>query len=155
MAIRSSRRLAPVGAFTILAACGQAEESAAPRPVIEQELQVAALSPASGHISGGTRVTISGRSLDRVARVTFGEAAGFDIRVMNDRMLLVTAPPHAAGHVPIVIRDGAGRVSRQSVYYEYMLDVDSSACEGCWDYRASPVRASAPPPSRSRSAASP
>lgn len=154
MAIRSIRRFVPIGAAAMLAACDQqaaaAPEARAPEPVV-----IASASPASGFTAGGTPVVITGGGLRRVTRVDFGAAAGLQLRVLDDRTIQVMAPPHPAGQVLIRVLDGAGAVGRGTLPFVYTPPDTTDPCAGCWDDPAARLRASAPPPSRSRSAASP
>lgn len=54
--------------------------------------EVSALSPATGSLSGGDTVTITGLSLDTVTAVTFGSEPATDLTVVSPTELTVVAP---------------------------------------------------------------
>jgi len=71
-------------------------------------LAVTLISPNSGLPSGGADVTISGAGFTNavVGTVTFGGIPVTSLRVVNAVTLSVTAPPHAAGAVDVVVTIG-------------------------------------------------
>jgi peptidoglycan/xylan/chitin deacetylase (PgdA/CDA1 family) len=69
---------------------------------------VTAISPASGGLAGGTRVTVVGTNFDSVIGVQFGAAAGTSVHVVSATELLVSSPPGAAGTADIVVRTRHG-----------------------------------------------
>jgi hypothetical protein len=67
--------------------------------------------PAAGPSSGGTAVTISGRDLDSVTRVSFGGTPASAFSVVSPTAISATAPPGAAGSTVDVTVTGAGGTS--------------------------------------------
>lgn len=65
------------------------------------------LSPASGPLTAGTTVTITGSSLDTTTKVSFGVNAA-TVTSKTDSQLVVTAPAGAAGAVSVSITTAAG-----------------------------------------------
>jgi hypothetical protein len=70
--------------------------------------RVSAVSPVSGHTSGGTRVTVTGTGFRRVTAVRFGSSLGGAVSVLSTTKLLVTAPAHAAGAVHVRVTGAYG-----------------------------------------------
>jgi len=70
--------------------------------------QVTAVSPATGGVAGGTRVTIRGTHLSGALAVTFGKTTGTSLTVVSATQLVVTAPAHAAGLVTITVLTPSG-----------------------------------------------
>ena len=65
--------------------------------------QVASVSPDSGGIPGGTRVTIRGTNLSAAIAVSFGTRVARQLTVVSDTELQVTSPAHAAGTVDVTV----------------------------------------------------
>ena len=75
--------------------------------------QVAASSPATGSVDGGTPVTITGNSLASVTSVTFGGVPAISVTpdaTSPDTKVVVVAPAHSAGAVDIGITTAGGAV---------------------------------------------
>ncbi|GGR76933.1 hypothetical protein GCM10010269_15190 [Streptomyces humidus] len=73
------------------------------------EPTIATVTPASGPVSGGTAVTITGTNLDSTDSVTFdGNPASF--MVINAATLSTVTPPGTAGAVDVVVTNPAGSV---------------------------------------------
>ncbi|HTW20835.1 MAG TPA: IPT/TIG domain-containing protein [Mycobacteriales bacterium] len=66
------------------------------------------ITPAHGHPSGGTKVTISGLQLAHVTAVKFGNKSGTGLHVVSSTELTVKAPAHAAGVVNVRVLTGGG-----------------------------------------------
>ncbi|QKV95136.1 IPT/TIG domain-containing protein [Streptomyces sp. NA02950] len=65
--------------------------------------------PSSGPIGGGNPVVLIGTNLDTVTSVTFGgTAATIVAQPPTGTVLIVTAPAHAAGAVPVVATNPSG-----------------------------------------------
>jgi hypothetical protein len=64
---------------------------------------LAALSPTSGPIAGGTVVTLTGTGLRAGATVSFGGVAATAVNVASATSATCTAPAHAAGTVDVVL----------------------------------------------------
>ncbi|MET7764308.1 IPT/TIG domain-containing protein [Streptomyces sp. NPDC005393] len=67
--------------------------------------------PSSGPIGGGNPVVLIGTNLDTVTEVTFGPNNPGTIVAKDPTgtVLVVTAPPHAAGAVPVVATNNFGQ----------------------------------------------
>ncbi|GAB2526899.1 amidase domain-containing protein [Paramicrobacterium agarici] len=91
---------------------------------------VEAASPASGSLSGGDTVTLTGSSLSQVTAVMFGEQAATDLTVVDENTITVVAPRHAtyqSGSVAITAKSGEQTVpATGDLSYEYtaVSDVD-------------------------------
>ncbi|MFJ2271909.1 IPT/TIG domain-containing protein [Streptomyces sp. NPDC087849] len=72
-----------------------------------QPPHILTLTPASGSVTGGTTVTVTGLNLSTAAKVAFGPTA-VTPTVLSDSQLTATAPPHAAGSTPVVITTCGG-----------------------------------------------
>ncbi|SDI91049.1 IPT/TIG domain-containing protein [Frankineae bacterium MT45] len=62
---------------------------------------VTLVSPSTGPVTGGTRVTLTGTGFTGVTAVNFGTTAGTGINVASATSLTVTAPAHVAGLVDV------------------------------------------------------
>jgi hypothetical protein len=76
--------------------------ASAPKPVVSR------LSATSAPLSGGTRVTVTGKYFAKVSKVVFGSTAGTSLKVLSSTSLQVTAPKHAAGTVNVEVVAKAG-----------------------------------------------
>ena len=70
--------------------------------------QVSAISPATGGVAGGTRVTIRGTHLTGALAVTFGRTTVTSLTVVSATELEVRAPAHAAGIVDVAVLTPCG-----------------------------------------------
>jgi hypothetical protein len=70
--------------------------------------QLTGISPDSGSISGGTRVTITGTGFTGAKEVMFAGLPGTDLIIADDEHLTITTPAHPAGTVPVAITSSAG-----------------------------------------------
>src|SRR5579859_6213871 len=88
-----------------IAAPPAAVAASGPRPVVSK------LSRASGPVTGGLRVTVTGRYFTKVTKVVFGSSAGKSLKVLSGTKLQITAPGHRAGtvNVEVVTRAGTSR----------------------------------------------
>jgi subtilisin family serine protease len=93
-----------VGAYGTSDVTGAADYTYLARPAP----QVTAVSPATGGVAGGTRVTIRGTHLSGALAVTFGRTTGTSLTVVSPTELVVTAPAHAAGLVNVTVLTPAG-----------------------------------------------
>jgi len=69
------------------------------------------LSQTTGSTAGGTAVTITGRNYTGAAgqlQVRFGTTPASSVTIVSDSTLLVTAPPHAAGTVDVLVQTPYG-----------------------------------------------
>jgi hypothetical protein len=69
---------------------------------------VTGVSPASGSVSGGTDVTITGAGFTGATSVTFGGTAATDVSVVSDGEIHATTPPGNAGTVGVGVGAGTG-----------------------------------------------
>ena len=69
---------------------------------------VAAISPTSGRIAGGTSVTITGSNFTGATAVAFGATAAADYLVDSATQIVATAPAGAAGTVDVTVTTAAG-----------------------------------------------
>jgi hypothetical protein len=86
-----------------IAAPAAVPAAAAPRPVVSK------LSLTSGPVTGGVRVTVTGRYFTKVTKVVFGSSPGKSLKVLSGTELEVTAPGHPAGTVNVEVVAKAGR----------------------------------------------
>ena len=84
-------------------------------PICAQAAQpsVTTISPASGSVSGGTALTITGTDFTGATGVTIGGVAGTSFSVDSDTQISVTTPARtgndaAIGRVPVVVQHGDG-----------------------------------------------
>lgn len=64
--------------------------------------------PDEGYNTGGTVVSLTGKNFLGVSEVTFDGLPGVNLFVPSDDVLIVTAPPHAAGQVSILATSPSG-----------------------------------------------
>ncbi|HEY3407088.1 MAG TPA: IPT/TIG domain-containing protein [Propionicimonas sp.] len=93
-----------VGAYGTSDATSAAHYTYLPHPAP----QVTAVSPATGGVAGGTRVTIRGTHLSGALAVTFGRTTGTSLTVVSPTELVVTAPAHVAGIVDVTVLTPSG-----------------------------------------------
>jgi len=102
-------------------------------PGAPASLAVVTLTPSSGHMSGGTLVTISGTGFRGIMAVSFGGVAATNVSVISSTLLTATAPAHPHGDVDVVVANAAGQISGLSRRFTYLTEnIDSG--EGSWDY---------------------
>ncbi|MFM9634489.1 MULTISPECIES: IPT/TIG domain-containing protein [Streptomyces] len=73
---------------------------------------ITTVSPSTGPAAGGTVVTIKGTRLDGVSGVTFGAAAGVELRAVSATELRVKAPAGSAGATNVTIAADSGNVTK-------------------------------------------
>jgi plastocyanin len=81
---------------------------------------VTALNPSSGSTAGGTAVALSVTNFQSGGTVTFGGVAA-TIHDFNSSTVNVTAPPHAAGAVDIVVTNPDGQSSTMAGAFTYLV----------------------------------
>ena len=69
---------------------------------------VTSVSPSSGPVAGGTRVTVIGTNFASGATVTFGGTAATNVVVTNSTTITATTPVHAVGAVTVTVINGNG-----------------------------------------------
>ncbi|MES2391207.1 MAG: IPT/TIG domain-containing protein [Acidobacteriota bacterium] len=95
---RPSRLAALVLAFAAAALPARAQASPT----------VTAITPASGPVTGGVPVIVTGTNFETGATVSFGSASASSVTVLSDTVLAATAPAGAAGAVDITVTTSAG-----------------------------------------------
>ena len=125
--------------LTVVTASGSATASfgytAASVPV------VSSLTPASGYLSGGEEITITGSNLTGTTGVSFGSEAALDFYVVSDTEIIAFAPAAtAAGTVDVTVSNHSGTsatVSGDTYTYTVQpaptvtsLDVTSGSADG-------------------------
>src|SRR5690349_9203659 len=82
---------------------------------------VSVVSPNSGPLVGGTRVTVTGRGFTRAASVTFGQHVASRVQVLSSTRLQVIAPRGSSGSVDLRVRNSAGTsVRHPSDHFTYV-----------------------------------
>ncbi|WP_255447575.1 IPT/TIG domain-containing protein [Schumannella sp. 10F1B-5-1] len=66
------------------------------------------ITPATGSTAGGTTVEIAGTGFTGATAVTFDGTDGTSFQVVNDTLIRVTTPVHAAGNVAVVVEHPNG-----------------------------------------------
>jgi hypothetical protein len=108
--VRFFHHLVVLLAFLFLSACTPSEET--PMPV-----KITALTPASGDITGGYKVTITGSGLNFIESVTFGSSACL-ISNSTASQIECTAPSAlSAGSVSVTVKGKPGRSDTSSFTY--------------------------------------
>ncbi|MGI8688668.1 MAG: IPT/TIG domain-containing protein [Thermomicrobiales bacterium] len=82
---------------------------------------ISTVNPPSGATTGGNRVTITGVGFQAGATVRFGDALGTNIVVTGSTQITVTAPPHAAGLVDILVVNPNGHGGTAVGAYTYVM----------------------------------
>jgi hypothetical protein len=81
---------------------------------------ITAISPPSGAITGGTRVTISGTGFQSGAAITFGAASATNLVVSPDgTTITLTVPPNSAGVVNVAVTNPDGQRGALLAAYTY------------------------------------
>jgi uncharacterized protein YkwD len=65
--------------------------------------RITRVSPATGRVTGGTRVKISGTRFSGIAGVTFGGVPGTGLKVSSKKRLTITTPAVGAGTVAVAV----------------------------------------------------
>lgn len=112
------------GGVLFLAACSQSTPKTpaaktTPTPAVPA---VTGVSPASGSLSGGTTVTVTGKNLRGVSSVVFGAGAPLTLTAVSDTEATVTSPTaldYAAGSVPLQLIDAQGQRIDTGQHYEF------------------------------------
>ncbi|NYK10676.1 hypothetical protein HNR14_002557 [Leifsonia naganoensis] len=69
---------------------------------------ISSLAPASGPVTGGTPVTITGSGFTGATGVTFDGTPGVGFSVVNDTTITVASPAHAEGPVDVIVQAPVG-----------------------------------------------
>ena len=73
-------------------------------------------SPSAGPVAGGTSVTLVGSNAGSATEVTFGGVPATNLNPIAANVIVVTAPPHAAGTVNIVLTTSGGSATLVNGY---------------------------------------
>jgi len=80
---------------------------------------VSALTPTSGAVGGGTKITITGSGLTGATSVKFGPTAAASFNVDSDHQITATTPPGTApGPVKLTVTTKAGSVTAGEFTYQ-------------------------------------
>jgi hypothetical protein len=85
---------------------------------------IASIDPNRAPTVGGTVVTITGTGFTAASAVTFGGVAGANFTVVDDTTITVTAPPHSAGIVDLVVLDPDGASAPTDFEYYVLGTID-------------------------------
>lgn len=77
---------------------------------------VSSLSPATGFMTGGSTITLTGSGFTGATAVSFGGTAATNVVVVNDTTLTVTSPVHSAGTVDISVTTPAGSTTAAGAF---------------------------------------
>lgn len=135
---RASAIVIVISSALLWAGCAAEPASAPPAtrpqptasPTPEVVSSVTGVEPASGSVSGGTMLTISGTGLTDVTDVTIGGIPATDVSVTGDGTVTAVAPAATdfqPASVPVVVSSGGEPVSQPTVLthsYEALTAVD-------------------------------
>jgi hypothetical protein len=102
---------ASAGSVKVTLTASRGTPGAKPYPVPT----ITSLSRASGPVSGGNAVTITGSGFSTVLRVAFGTTTARSFTYRSVTQLVATTPPHAVGPVRISVTTPGGTTSTSSV----------------------------------------
>jgi len=77
---------------------------------------VSGVNPASGPITGGTSVSVTGTNFVNVIAVSFGGVNASSVNVSSSTALTCTAPAHAAGTVSVEVTTATGASAANSLF---------------------------------------
>lgn len=112
----------PFEGATVPASGSKSGQEIALRAEVQPAPAIGAVSPSSGSIAGGTKVTLTGTDFNTASEVKFGErpAASFTV-VSETEITAVTPPSTVPGNVEITVKTLAGtspNANRDQFYYE-------------------------------------
>ena len=101
---------AHAGTFTVTATVANTDGTTlvTTESVVVPPLAVTHISPSSGPMTGGTKVTVTGSGFTGATKVAFGKTAGKSLTVVNDTTLTVVSPAQAPGVYAIRVTTPAG-----------------------------------------------
>ncbi|MGO2658347.1 amidase domain-containing protein [Mycetocola reblochoni] len=110
------------------ASSGTATPSASATPTPSATPAVTALSAATGGVTGGDELTVTGTGLSGATAVAFGEERGTDVEVVDDATLTVRVPAsvdYQTGSVAVRVLDGDELLAEAGDYaYDLVSGVD-------------------------------
>ena len=82
-------------------------------------LEITTVSPGSGPVAGGTRLTVRGAGFDADTNMQIGVSQAIRVQVLDPTTLIATAPPGSAGPADIRVErpDGAEAISEDAFQY--------------------------------------
>jgi len=90
--------------------------------------KILAISPRSGALTGGTRVTIDGEAFQLPVQVKFGDDEAMLVAMSDNRLVVIAPAGHAVGSVPVQVRNvNADRVSVADDRFDYRLPMSVGA----------------------------
>jgi IPT/TIG domain/PASTA domain len=88
---------------------------------------ITGISPSSGPLAGGTKMTISGTSFASIKSVTFGGVPGVSPTATSETQITVTAPRGTApGNVPVTVTTDAGSAT-SAAGFTYLAPISGSS----------------------------
>lgn len=108
-----------IGETTIRLSTASGVTTTVPVTVSDGMPTVLSITPASGPVTGGTRVAVHGDGLDAGCTLLFDSLAGVNVTATSDGFE-ATSPPHAAGSVALSVTCGgvAAVTDQRFTYYE-------------------------------------
>lgn len=92
--------------------------------------------PNSGLPGGGAEITIGGKNLSLVKKITLGEKTVFDFEIVNDRTISFVSPAHLSGLVDIALFDNDGNSIIMANAFNYLSNyANGSLIRAKGDYR--------------------
>jgi hypothetical protein len=106
----------------LLGVLGTASAAAAAHARTAVGVSISKVSPSAGPLAGGTTVTVTGKGLRAVRRVTFGGLAGTHLVIRSATRLTVRAPKHTTGSVAVrlVLANGAKTPETSKATFGYI-----------------------------------
>ena len=92
-----------------------------------QGAEVSSVAPASGPVTGGTSVTLTGSGFEAGSAVLFGGVAGTSVKVLNSSTITVATPVHAAGSVDVTLVCPDGMKVNAAAKFEFQSVETTSA----------------------------
>lgn len=88
---------------------GPAAVVARPKHKAPTKPVVTKVSPATGLVTGGTKITLRGKNFKKVKSVVIGGSRATSVRVVNSKKITVIAPQNMPGKVAVTVSTTAGR----------------------------------------------
>jgi predicted outer membrane repeat protein len=83
-------------------------------------LSVTSLSPQTGPVEGGTEVTVRGTGFAEGTGVLFGDLAAAKVERVNEGLMRVTTPAHAAGDAAVILVNSKGEQVTTTLSFTYV-----------------------------------
>ena len=82
-------------------------------------LEITSISPTSGTVNGGTKVTIYGKNFVKGATVTFAELVASGVKVHNGKRMTAISPAATAGSADVIVSNPDGQSATLGSAYTY------------------------------------